>query len=69
MTSLGIALGYIMGKNAMPTNQEELLVQKAEKKINESITKINTFFSDKWKAYQSLIENSKVNIFKEFKPL
>jgi photosystem II stability/assembly factor-like uncharacterized protein len=69
MTSLGEAMGYIMGKNAMPTNQEELLVQKAEKKINESITKINTFFSDKWKAYQSLIENSKVNIFKEFKPL
>jgi photosystem II stability/assembly factor-like uncharacterized protein len=69
MTSLQEAQGYINGKNAMPTNQEELLVQKAEDKINESIKKINTFFSDKWKAYQSLIENSKVNIFKEFKPL
>jgi photosystem II stability/assembly factor-like uncharacterized protein len=69
MSSLQEAIGYINGKNAMPTNQEELLVQKAEKNINESIKKINTFFSNKWKAYQTLIETSKVNIFKEFKEL
>ncbi len=69
MTAYGEALNNISGKNAAPSMQEELLVQKAEGKIAEAITKINTFFSGKWKTYQSLIENNKVDLFKEFKQL
>ena len=69
MTAFGEALNTISGKNTAPTNQEELLVQKAEGKIAEAIVKINTFFSGKWKSYQTLIENNKVNLFKEFKQL
>jgi photosystem II stability/assembly factor-like uncharacterized protein len=69
MTSLQEAQSSINGKNAMPGSQEELLVQKATSKINESVVKINKFFNDKWKPYQALIETSKVSIFKEFKPL
>ena len=69
MTAFGEALNTISGKNTAPTNQEELLTQKAEGKIAEAIIKINTFFSVKWKSYQTLIENNKVNLFKEFKQL
>jgi hypothetical protein len=69
MTALQEARSGIVGKNVAPGKQEELLVQKAEGKINQAVDKINSFFKDKWKAYQTLIENSKVNIFKEFKPL
>ncbi len=69
MTAFGEALNTISGKNTAPTNQEELLVQKAEGKIAEAIVKINSFFSEKWKSYQTLIENNKVNLFKEFKQL
>ncbi len=69
MTALQEARFGIIGKNAAPTQQEELLVKKAEAKIGEAVTKINNFFGGKWKSYQSLIENSKVNIFKEFKEL
>ena len=69
LTTLQEANGYINGKNAAPTVQEELLVTKAEAKIAESVTKINNFFATKWKAYQTLIETNKVNLFKEFKVL
>ena len=69
MTAYGEAFENIRGKNAAPTNQEELLTQKAESKMQEAIKKINNFFTDKWKAYQNLVENNKVNLFKEFKQL
>jgi hypothetical protein len=69
LTAFEEALDNINGKNAKPTNSDELLVKKAEGKITEAITKINTFFSGKWKTYQALIENNKVDLFKEFKQL
>jgi photosystem II stability/assembly factor-like uncharacterized protein len=69
LTAYDEALDNINGKNAKPTNSDELLVKKAEGKIAEAITKINTFFSGKWKTYQTLVENNKVDLFKEFKQL
>jgi photosystem II stability/assembly factor-like uncharacterized protein len=69
LTAFEEALDNINGKNAKPTNSDELLVQKAEGKIAEAITKINSFFSGKWKTYQSLVENNKVDLFKDFKQL
>lgn len=69
LTAFDEAIDNITSKNTAPTNQEALLVIKAETKIGEAITKINTFFSGKWKAYQTLVEGNKVNLFKEFKQL
>ena len=69
MTAYSEALENISDKNVFPSKQEELLVEKAQGKIGEAITKINTFFSTKWKAYQTLIENNKVDLFKSFKQL
>jgi photosystem II stability/assembly factor-like uncharacterized protein len=69
MTALQEARFGIIGKNAMPAAQEELLVQKAEGKINDAVSKINNFFGGKWKVYQALVESTKVNLFKEFKEL
>ena len=69
MTAYSEALDNIAEKNVAPSQQEELLVEKAEGKIAEAITKINTFFSTKWKAYQMLIENNKIDLFKNFKQL
>jgi photosystem II stability/assembly factor-like uncharacterized protein len=69
LTAYDEALDNINGKNAKPTNSDGLLVKKAEGKIAEAITKINTFFSSKWKTYQTLVENNKVDLFKEFKQL
>ena len=69
MTAYREALDKISGKNVSPSQQEELLVEKAQGKIAEGVTKINTFFTTKWKAYQTLIENNKVDLFKTFKQL
>jgi photosystem II stability/assembly factor-like uncharacterized protein len=69
LTAFDEALDNINDKNVKPTNNDELLVKKAEGKIEEAISKINIFFSGKWKAYQNLIENNKVDLFKEFKQL
>jgi hypothetical protein len=69
LTAYDEAIDNINSKNAFPTNQEELLVRKAEAKMAEAISKINTFFNGKWKVYQILVEGNKVNLFKEFKQL
>ena len=69
LTSYSEALNNISDKNIAPSKQEDLLVEKAEGKIAEAVTKINSFFSTKWKAYQTLIENNKVDLFKNFKQL
>ncbi len=69
LTAFEEALDNINYKNAKPTSSDELLVKKAEDKIAEAVSKINTFFSGKWKTYQTLIENNKVDLFKEFKQL
>ncbi|MBL0146655.1 MAG: hypothetical protein IPP48_13860 [Chitinophagaceae bacterium] len=53
MTALQEAMQYIRSKNVAPGKQEETLVVKAETKIAEAISKINNFFSDKWKGYQA----------------
>ena len=69
LTAFEEALDNIEGKNTKPTSTDELLVKKSEEKIAEAITKINKFFSGKWKEYQNLVEGNKVNLFKEFKEL
>ena len=69
LTAYSEALDNIKSKMTTPAKQEELLVQKAEMKIAAAIVKMNIFFSTKWKDYQNLVENNKVNLFKDFKQL
>ena len=69
MTPYSEALDNIADQNVAPSKQEELLVEKAQEKIAEAVTRINTFFSTKWKTYQTLIENNKIDLFKQFKQL
>jgi len=52
-----------------PGRQEETLVENAEKSVMEVIQKINSFFDGKWKAYRLLAEGTKVNLFKDYKPI
>ena len=52
-----------------PTSQVETMVANAEKTIAEAIRKINAFFEGRWKDYRQQVENTKLNLFKEYKPL
>lgn len=69
MSQMQLAQQTIGGKMVAPGQQEETLVVNAEKAVNDAIQKINGFFEGKWKNYRSLVEGTKVNLFKDYKPI
>jgi hypothetical protein len=64
-----VATQNILRKMVAPGQQEELLVSNVEKRMAETVDKINDFYADKWKGYRELVENTKANLFKDYKPL
>jgi hypothetical protein len=69
MRTMQIAQGYIGGKSVAPGEQEEKLVKNAEIMIGLTVQRINNFYSTKWKAYKEQAEGTKVNLFKDYKPI
>ena len=69
MRSYQLAAQYIGSKNIAPGEQEEKLVIVAEEMIGEAVIKINKFFSTVWASYRQQVEGTKLNIFKEYKPI
>lgn len=69
MTQLQAAQQSIMGKMAAPGATEEAMVINAENVIGETLQLINSFFDGKWKNYRQQVEGTKLNLFKEYKPL
>ena len=69
MNRLQQAMQYIGNKMVAPGAQEETLVKNAEDAVMDVIQKINSFFSDKWNSYRQQVEATKVNLFKDYKPI
>jgi hypothetical protein len=69
MTQLQSAQQSIGSKMVVPGAQEETMVVNAEKAVADAIQKINTFFDGKWKDYRQQVEGTKVNLFKDYKPI
>lgn len=69
MRSMQVAMQYIGSKNVAPGAQEEQLIVNAENKIDETIKRINNFYTTKWSAYRQLAEGTKLNLFKDYKPI
>jgi hypothetical protein len=69
MTQLQGAQQSIGSKMVAPTAQVETMVTNAEKVVKEAVDKINAFYSGKWKDYRQQVEATKVNLFKEYKPI
>ena len=67
--TMQIAMQYIGSKNVAPGAQEEKMVQNAEMMIGLALQRINNFFSTKWAAYRKQVEGTKLNLFKEYKPI
>ena len=63
------AMQYIGSKQPIPGAQEEKLVTGAEEMIEQAVQRINSLFDGKWKAYRQQVEATKVNLFKEYKPI
>jgi hypothetical protein len=45
------------------------LTEEAEFLVNNVAKRTNNFFSTKWKDYQNQVENSKIKLLKEVKPI
>ena len=69
LRAIQIASQYIGSKNVAPGAQEEKLVMNAEEKISETIKRINNFYTNNWAAYRQQVEGTKLNLFKEYKPI
>lgn len=67
--AIQLAAQYIGSKNVAPGAQEEKLVLNAETAIGKALQKINDFFSVKWAAYRQQVEGTKLNLFKDYKPI
>jgi photosystem II stability/assembly factor-like uncharacterized protein len=60
---------YISTSLVAPGPTEERLVQQADKKLNQYLTKINRFFSAEWTAYRAMVEKENFSLFKDYPPL
>jgi len=69
MVQIREAQQAIGSKMAVPGAPEETLVANAEKAVADALQKINGFFDGKWKGYRGLVEATKVNLFKDYKPI
>ncbi|HEY6063450.1 MAG TPA: hypothetical protein VIV35_07560 [Chitinophagaceae bacterium] len=69
MNQLQSAQQSIGSKMVAPGAQEETMVVNAEKAVADVVQRINTFFDGKWKDYRQQVEGTKVNLFKDYKPI
>jgi photosystem II stability/assembly factor-like uncharacterized protein len=60
---------YISAKSIAPGPQEEQLVKNAEDMINAALRRINSFYTTRWSAYRKHVENTKINLFKDYQPI
>lgn len=67
MTTLQTAQQAIGSKMVAPGAQVVTLVENAEKAVNDITARINSFYTGKWAAYRQQAENTKVNLFKDYK--
>lgn len=69
MNQLQFAQQSIGSKMVEPGPQVETMVANAEKAAADAVQKINGFFDGKWKDYRIQVEGTKVNLFKDYKPI
>jgi photosystem II stability/assembly factor-like uncharacterized protein len=69
LNQLQLAQQSIGSKMVIPGQQEETLLQNAEIAVNDAIQKINAFFDGSWKDYRRQVEATRVNLFKDYKPI
>jgi hypothetical protein len=63
------AMQSINAKMMAPGAQEAKLIQNAEEAVRTIIGTINTLFTGKWVDYRKQVEETKVNLFKEYSPI
>jgi hypothetical protein len=69
ITLMQTAQQYIFSKSVAPAAQEEALVKNAETLTGQTLQRVNAFYNGKWKAYRKQVEDTKVNLFKDYKTI
>lgn len=69
INAMQTAQSYITSKTVVPGPQEEQLVKNAELFIDAAIKRINQFYATSWTAYRKQTESTRLNLFKEYKPI
>lgn len=66
---LSQARSYIGSSEGAPNQMALLSYEQAKAETERVIEEINAFFETEWKAYQQLVEENKLSIFKPYAPL
>lgn len=69
LSELQTAQQSINSKMVVPGAHEEQLILNAENAVKSILTTINDFFANKWENYKKQVEETKLNLFKEYKPI
>ena len=69
LSTMQLAQQYITAKSVAPGPQEEQLVKNAEAMIAAAVKKINAFYAKEWTDYRKQVEETKINLFKDYKPI
>jgi hypothetical protein len=69
LSTMQTAQQYIQAKSVAPGAPEEQLVKNAEDLIAEAVKRINSFYATRWTDYRKLVEGTKVNLFKDYRPI
>ena len=67
--TVGAVNRYLFSNLSGPNKSHEYLMIKAERESEQVLNKINVFFEDEWKKYQSEVENANLSLFKNYKPI
>lgn len=66
---LNNAISYVRSLNSAPGATELTLIKNADAKLDPVIANINSFYASDWLAYRTLVENTKLSEFKDYKTL
>jgi hypothetical protein len=66
---LNDAISYVSSLRSEPGATELRLIENANTKIDPVMMKINDFYQTEWSDYRKLVENAKLSLFKDYKPL
>jgi photosystem II stability/assembly factor-like uncharacterized protein len=69
LSTMQTAQQYITAKSVAPGPQEEQLVKNAEDMISVAVKKINQFYAAQWTNYRKQVEATRINLFKDYKPI
>jgi photosystem II stability/assembly factor-like uncharacterized protein len=66
---IGAINGYLYSNLTGPNSSHDYLLEYSETETEKVLDKINQFFKDDWPKYQSAVEDEKLSLFKDYKPI